>query len=366
VPEVGGLRSFPQSRWEHAQYLANVRALEQGETSYDDMSGREKMVFRDLNPDIDQLMEEATLGFVGKGTEEDIRRSEYFSDIRKYTDEEYRPELDDLISVLEGHLRFYDDAESYTYFTSQQDTSYNGNNLQTVEGVRNAIADAGRRLGKFYEAHQNEYPDVLVALDELRRDKVDSAVLEDVAYYDYISTVVLQEFPIKNDAGKIIGYDFGARRDALDAFKARWGNGLYQLVKDRRYMTKDTPPLLQELELGREKHESFFRIDELLMNNKDFGFSTNLELQRAWPEYRRNKGDTKLIEEMYADRPNLLKTLKEFDSGVIAARKLYREQNQDFDAWYYRWGYSDTMMHPDNDDIWQVKGAPIWFHQQAP
>ena len=361
APEVGGLRSFPKSTWDHAQDLANVRALEQGDVLYDDMSGREQIIFRNNNPDIDQLIEEATLGFVGKGTEESIRRGEYFSGIRKYREEQYRPKLDDLVSLLGEHLRYFDDAEAYNYFTSQQDTDYNGHNLQTVSGVRGAISDLGRDLGDFYKDFQEEYPDVMLALDELRQEKYDTAPLEDVAYFDYLASVVLREFPIYNDANEVVGYDFDARRDANDRFKAKWGDPMYQLVRDRRWLSKDASPLLMELELGKEKHESFFRIDDIMMQQERFGFNTNIELKREWPTYRRIKGDSELLAQTYMGREPLLQTLKQFDSAVSAARKLYRERNKDFDAWYYRWDYSQTLMHPENIDIWTAKGEPLFF-----
>ena len=361
LPEVGGLRSFPKSTWDHAQYLANVRALEQGDVPYDDMSGREQMIFRQNNPDIDQLIEEATLGFVGRGTEESIRRQEYFSGIRKYKDEQYKPQLDDLVSLLAEHLRYFDDADAYNDFISEQSTDYKGHNLQEVSGVRGAIAHLGRDLGDFYNDFQAEYPDVLLSLEELRKDKVDSAPLEDVAYYDYLAEVVLREFPILNTAGEVIGYDFSARRDANDRFKAKWGEAMYQLVRDRRWMSKDASPLLMELELGKEKHESFFRIDELLMGKDEFGFATNLELKAEWPTYQRIKGDSMLVAETYIGRESLLGLLKQFDSGVSAARKLYRERNQVFDAWYYKWDYSKTMVHPENTDIWAAKGDALSF-----
>ena len=60
-------------------------------------------------------------------------------------------------------------------------------------------------------------------------------------------------------------------------------------------------------------------------------------------------------------RDALLRTLKQFDSGVSAARKLYRERNKDFDAWYYKWDYDKTLQHPDNTDIWTAKGEPLSF-----
>ncbi len=76
------------------------------------------------------------------------------------------------MSLLGEHLRYFDDAEAYNYFTSQQDTDYNGHNLQTVSGVRGAISDLGRDLGDFYKDFQEEYPDVMLALDELRQGKI--------------------------------------------------------------------------------------------------------------------------------------------------------------------------------------------------
>ena len=201
----------------------------------------------------------------------------------------------------------------------------------------------------------------MLALDELRQEKYDTAPLEDVAYFDYLASVVLREFPIYNDANEVVGYDFDARRDANDRFKAKWGDPMYQLVRDRRWLSKDASPLLMELELGKEKHESFFRIDDIMMQQERFGFNTNIELKREWPTYRRIKGDSELLAQTYMGREPLLQTLKQFDSAVSAARKLYRERYKDFDAWYYRWDYSKTLQHPENIDIWTAKGEPLFF-----
>ena len=332
------------------------------------MTGRERILFRDNpgNADIDQLLQEATDNWAPRGSKQDIRKHEYFSQIRLHMEEEYRPKLDELTTILNGHLLPYDDIDAYADFTRDQNMEYSIGggkyNLQTVEGVRQAISGLGGQLGGFYDELQSEYPDVVIDLDQKRLDKMETAPLEDLAYYEYISEVVLQEFPILNSAGDVIGYDTAARREANDAFKARWGNDMYQLVRDRRTMTKDASPLLQELELGREKHEAFWRIDELLMENERFDFNTNLSLRSEWENYLKAKAQgPQVIEALYKDNPGLLRDLKQFDSGVTAAKKLYRERNQDFDAWYYRWGYSNTLLHPDNDDNWQAKGEPIWF-----
>jgi len=253
VPEAGGLRSFPQSRYQHAAYLANIRALEQGDVSWDEMSGRERIQFRDdpQNADIDQLLQEATDNWAPRGSKQDIRKHEYFSQIRLHMENEYRPKLDELTTILEGHLRSFDDAEAYAEFAAEQTMEYSIGggkyNLQTVEGVRQAISGLGGQLGGFYDELQSEYPDVVLDLDQKRLDKMETAPLEDLAYYEYISEVVLQEFSILNSAGDVIGYDTAARREANDAFKSRLGNYMYQLVRDRRTMTKDSSPLLQEL-----------------------------------------------------------------------------------------------------------------------
>jgi hypothetical protein len=276
-----------------------------------------------------------------RGKEIQYRTNEFFSGIEEYMDTEYTPEIETLMANLEVLQSGNIDNIPYP--------------LKNVQEIRVALGELGKDLGEFHEEHREEYPDVMLNFDQQRKKDMAGMPTEDVAYYDYLYSFILGDFDIISE-GKTVGYNYQARADAEDDFIDRWGESVYQLVKERRWMSKDLPPALIELELGRRKLHDYFQMPYVILKREG--------LEHLAPAYREYSDMTKSVDqaERWANNPNELKTLKQIDSASEKARAMIREKKPDWDAWLYRWGYSGNPKHPNTlADLSRARGTPVWL-----
>jgi hypothetical protein len=164
------------------------------------------------------------------------------------------------------------------------------------------------------------------------------------------------DFDIIGRDNQTIGYDYQARVEAEDDFIARWGESIYQLVKERTWMSKDLPPPLIELELGRRKLNDYFQMPFLILEREG--------LKHLIPAYREYETIELSVDQnmRWADNLGELKTLKQIASAATTARQLVRGRKPDWDAWLYRWGYGGNPQHPNTlADLPLAKRTPVWL-----
>jgi hypothetical protein len=342
VPEFAGLRAYPMSQVKSAKYAANTVALQEGNVSYDDMSRREQMIFQDKHPEISQRLDEAFAYSGHRGSELRIRTNEWFNGIEEFMETEYTPALETLMVNLDVLHKGQIDDWPYP--------------LKTVQEVRIALSELGKDKAEFHEEHNEEYPDVVLNLDQKRKKDVPGLPTEDVAYHDYLDSFVLMDFDIIGRDNQTIGYDYQARVEAEDDFIARWGESIYQLVKERTWMSKDLPPPLIELELGRRKLNDYFQMPFLILEREG--------LKHLIPAYREYETIELSVDQnmRWADNLGELKTLKQIASAATTARQLVRGRKPDWDAWLYRWGYGGNPQHPNTlADLPLAKRTPVWL-----
>jgi hypothetical protein len=341
VPEFGGLRAYPMNQLQSVRYMADTVALQEGDVAYKDMSRREQRIFLDNHPEISQAFDEAYVYAGQRGKEIQFRTNEFFSGIEEYMDTEYTPEIETLMANLEVLQNGNIDNIPYP--------------LKNVREIRAALGELGKDLGEFHEEHREEYPDVMLNFDQQRKKDMAGMPTEDVAYYDYLYSFILGDFDIISE-GKTVGYNYQARADAEDDFIDRWGESVYQLVKERRWMSKDLPPALIELELGRRKLHDYFQMPYIILKNEG--------LEHLAPAYREYSDMTKSVDqaERWANNPNELKTLKQIDAASEKARAMIRERKPDWDAWLYRWDYGGNPKHPNTlADLSRARGTEVWL-----
>jgi hypothetical protein len=352
VPEFGGLRSYPMSQWKSAMYAANTVALKEGGISYEDMSGGQRIAFKDRNPDIAQLIDSASAYMGERGTELQMRTTDYFKIIDDYINTDYMQGND----VLPGLQTLLSHLERVQNSAPDLHQDYN-----TVKKVRNALNRLGQRLASFYENHNEDYADVMLNLDLKRAENTPGMPTEDVAYYDFISSVTIPSFAILNANGEETGFDFAARREAEDLFIQRWGQSIYQLVQERRWMSKQTPGVIMEWELGKKKLlSSYFGVSDHIL--KEMGREDLKQDYYLYSAVYRSDQSRKANME-----PGVLKLMKQVDSASTMARQLLRERKPEWDAWLYRWDYTDSLRHPDNigdgsaEALALVKRTEVWL-----
>ena len=348
VPEFGGLRSYPMSQWKSAMYTANTVALREGDISYEDMNSRQRMEFENRHPEVAQVIQEASAYMGERSTGLRLRTTDYFKGIEDFIETDYMQDTDG--PGLNTLLRYLNDIQHRN--TDQLPEDY-----KLGSQIRGRLSELGKEMSHFYKNHNLEFADVQLNLTQKRAENMPDMPTEDVAYYDYLSSVILGDFDIKNDQGQPIGFNYQLRQEAEDLFIERWGESVYQLIQERRWMSKETPPLLQELELGKRKLSSYFQIDDLIM--KEMGRE---DLKRDYNLFKTGFESTMDRDNHWANDPGELALLKQIDAAASRARELFRERNQDADAWLYRWDYGGNPKHENNiGNLDYVKRTPVWF-----
>jgi len=352
VPEFAGLRSYPMSQWKNAMYTANTVALQEGDISYEDMSTRQRMVFKRRHPEVSQVIDAASAYMGERGDELQMRTTDYFKGINEFIDTKYM-EGSDSRPGLNTLVRYMDVVFKGSEVAIQQLPG----DLNTLSEIRDALSGLGSDMAEFYIRHNEEFADVILNLDIQRAKNMPDMPTEDVAYYDYLSSVILGDFNIRGDDDQVIDFNYRARQEAEDLFIQRWGESVYQLIQERRWMSKETSPQIMELELGKRKLSSYFQVPDFIMEKMG-----REDLKPAYEIFSTRITRGKDREEHWANDPGELKILKDIASAVLKTQGMLRERNADWDAWLYRWDYGGNPKHENTlADLDLAKRTPIWF-----
>ena len=277
-----------------------------------------------------------------------LRTTDYFKGIEDFIETEYKQDSDG--PGLDSLVRYLDVLQKGG--SEQYQIEYDN-----VGQVRERLSELGKKMAYFYEDHNLEYADVQLNLNQKRAENMPDMPTEDVAYYDFLSSVMLGDFDIKNDEGKPIGFNYQLRQEAEDLFIERWGQSIYQLVQERRWMSKETPPAIMELELGKRKLSSYFQIPDFIMEKMG-----REDLEPAWLLYSTKITNGVDREQHWANDPGELQLLKQIDSAANRAKEIFRERNAEADAWLYRWDYGGNPKHENTlANLDSARRTPVWF-----
>ena len=176
-----------------------------------------------------------------------------------------------------------------------------------------------------------------VALDYFNnvRDEMGVENPEDVAYFEYIAEIIAT-----NDFDLPMGFDFEERDKRIEDFIDTWGTEIYGYVQERFQTGREIPDIVNEFWQTRKKFEYYWKDAEeqtlASMPGSD-------DLRIMYKEYKRSTLNEK--SELKESFPRLKKFLAE----LSRVKSSLREQDQLLDAWLFRWGYTDTLSHPQNE-----------------
>lgn len=313
--EFFGLRTFPVSLYERGQQLADVEAHKLGDTDFRDLTKlKQQEILRD-NPEVAALFDEGNKIWGERGNE----INQYREEIRQFRDEQFEPELQKAIA------RFERTGDGRTF--------------------RETYSELGTWRRKTYEAFNEKYVDAIKEINEQARNP--DAHMEDIAYEDYITTVVLGNF--ENEEGE---YQFKRRREAELGMQQKYGETIWQYIQERRSV--HLAPVVQEYLANRDFLESYWKIGELMLNSLD-----REALVPEWDRYRESRlYARKLKDEQFP-------IFKEVTSATTKARQIYRERNPDIEAFLFRFGYIETLRSPENQrqDVGKILGTPVLLGQ---
>ena len=176
---------------------------------------------------------------------------------------------------------------------------------------------------------------------------------EDIAYNQYVTNILAtDEFDIPG------GFDYEARDDAIKAFQTVWGDEVFAYVQERFATGRNIPQLVTEFWQGRKRFEYYWRdVDEATLAT----MPNATALEPAYKEWSRaSENRRKELEETV---PNL----KAMINKISRVKRAMREGDQLLDAWLFRWGFTDTLAHPENEFSPDgVDDARDWWRDPKP
>ena len=184
--------------------------------------------------------------------------------------------------------------------------------------------------------NEEKYSEAFEYLDTKQGDKPPN--LADVAYGEYMETVVAD--PNMNDQYGNFNYDlYEARRED---FRLEWGDDMLAYVDEYRNLTRTkVPAMAKDLESlrGMKEFQAYWKSHNSVLDA--VGLTTSVE-KEAYLEY---------VSARQIMRDEIIKIHPEFkkvERMVASVRVKLREKNKGLDSGLYRFGYTDTVRHPDN------------------
>ena len=323
APSVGGmtaqffgLRSYPVSHWQEMGDLRNTKAQERFGVDYDEILDEFTRDKIDQSPDIQQLR--ALAEEMSRDTTHGFR--ELMAQMRDETHRLSERRTEELGKIENEFL----------------DAPFLDQNLETL---RRKVATVLRdyREGYASSIQDNEkYEEVRTYYDNLVPDR--KRALGDVAYDEYVSWVLGDE-NLEDEYGN---YYFDRKRELDEDFRLKWGDDVFGYVKKRLTLTSEQfPDIVRALLEGRDSDEfrGYWEADKMVIERLGPDAGINLATYRDY----RTAGD--LQQEMLeASNP----MYKKVNRLVTRARQIMREKNQKLDAFLYRFGYTSTVRHEDN------------------
>ena len=188
-------------------------------------------------------------------------------------------------------------------------------------------------------------------------DKNGPCPVEDILFVNYIETIVTN--PEYEDP--VIGFDFRAKEADEKLWADEYGHEMLAYTKARFKAARESydfafPALIDELYYGRERFSWYWDQVErevlALQKNPD----RVLEVYESW------------LKQTPTDKEAMKKEnreLRDFLSTMSKTRQVLREQNADLDIFMYRWGFTSTLRHKDNQ--WtDGSGGALSFYRTHP
>ena len=343
--EFGGARAYPVSLWERANADADVVAMQKHGRRFKHLRRRleQQIILRD-NPDIQKKFDE-------NNTLWDSRVTDALSvEARRVTGtrvNEYRGEIDGFIETV--YQPSIDTAAAD--FERGKITGKQAREILKSHGlVLGAFFDS---LGRSKEEDGKGFGDVIEALDNLGVSP--DAHVEDIAYFEYLAKVIHGDFEVVDPiTGEETGeYDFKARQEQEDRILEKYGPVIWSYIQERRTVSKEIPPVFQELNMGRELLQTYWDVGRTILEALE-----RQDLLPRWNEWQRSNSAQQTL--LAVEYP----LLRQVATGSTRARQQFREGHQDVDAWLFRWGYSGNLRHPDNllRELDEILRTPVFLN----
>ena len=320
--EFMGLRSFPVGQWDRFKEHFNVYAMKSTGKTWDELNKVDRTKVMNMYPQLQKIQDEAfEISALREKREEVADYREALNQTREKYDADLQEEINrfHLPDTVPGHI--------------------------TPQEFRERRSKLGFALSFNYDMIYEEHQETADMLNEESQNP--RAHLEDLAYEAYVKEVIAGDFYNEIDGE----FDYAKQQEAIDLFEQEWGTPNLAYVRERLSVNK--PPLLQELDQGRKAIAPYWEIGEIILKQTGHG-----NLVPKWKEYLKARGYQR--EEMLEDYP----MFKEVASAQSKGRLNFRMSNAKVERFLFRWGYIDTLKHPDNvdQDEREIAARPITWN----
>ena len=329
--EFAGGRTFPVSVIEYRNAERERSARARFDKGWDELNGLQKDSLEN-DPDLDLgrltriVKEEATKMQPADPGSADAAIDSYFS-AKGEIETDWRMSIKSAVSLFERQV-----IDTVVFKEHYLEPA----NAERRAKVGEASSDPEFRLVKEYFEQLAERNGPLLPEDE--------------AFKEYIETVVTADF-----SHPVIGFDFRARDIEENNFTDRYGQEMLAYVKERFKSARESydfqfPALIDELYIGRSNYEYYWEDLEKDVLSRQSDPERIRELHEQY--YRMSEVNRKRYKEANPELKTFLNTLEK-------ARRYLREADASLDAFLYRWGFTSTLAHKDN----QFEGADIYYRQ---
>ena len=337
--EFVGLRGTPVSDWERRREVRDMLGQQYFEKSWRDLNDLERRFIEEsdtieddpnrqrLGELHDKIREERRI--VGGG-ELDREIDEYTYAISDYR-EQYKDKVAETVSQLTGGEI---SLEQYKVIEQKARSNY------------------GRRVQSLQE--DSRYTKVEAYFESQKGRMGSNERFEDIAADEFMEIYFDEEYDME------FMYDFAAREAAIDNWRGRWGTEYEEYAREKLFGRRwDLNGFNMEFYRRREEFMPQY-MEETRKQIFQQRYQGQLdEAYNQWYLAKYNDAKRKQIEEA---NPRFKTALNQWETLREELRKL----NPELDAFLYRWGYAESLLHPWNRGREQELKSAFPFEEYIP
>ena len=175
-----------------------------------------------------------------------------------------------------------------------------------------------------------------------KQDKRKDRQILDVAYQEYISTIIAND-----DFETPRGYDFAARDEAIERFVSDWGSETHNQVQELLSFGQDIPDELEEYYNGLRKYQWYWKeAQEGVFKDQ----SNELEIRQEYMKWTNALDAEKL--KMEKNNPQI----KRVHNLMAKVRLEIRKNNRGVDFFVVRWGMGGAKVFQNHENKRMIDG----------
>ncbi len=312
--EFMGFQSYPESPWTVVEEIQTRLARERGVDTWDQLDRDQQRILRQENPDLVTVEDMAD-------------QQKWFT----YPKNAEKQELEDMFNEMEELTteKRLDQSNRLSSFLNKR---------PDIAG-RRTIQDINGKFAQEYDKVIEKYPLGMAFLDGAVNPE-DRIPHFESARMAYIRLILANPDLYDENAPEGEEYDYDLRNVLEEGFIAKYGTEAINYIERSWVSThSEEDPLAVEYHMVMRELRPYFALEKTIVDNGyEQGMGVNWEMYKEWKKTR----DDSFYE------PTAVAQMKRVQSIVTRAKQMYRDQNADKEHMLYRWGFVNTLRHPEN------------------